>query len=156
VRTEKYFAYGSNISLKQMTHRCPSAKTYSKGVLKEYRIIFPIWSKRWGGGAAGIRPEQGRQVEGVVYELSEEDLKTLDKFEAVDKGLYYRKEIKVIVEDGSSLEAWVYITTSQDSSYPPSKRYLDTIIEGAREHDLSEEFMEYLKSLIEDAVGTGK
>jgi len=35
-----YVAYGSNLNLKQMSHRCPTAKVYGKGKLKRYRLLF--------------------------------------------------------------------------------------------------------------------
>ena len=35
-----YVAYGSNLNLKQMSYRCPTAKVYGKGKLKRYRFLF--------------------------------------------------------------------------------------------------------------------
>lgn len=145
---EVYFAYGSNINMKQMKLRCPSVQFRSKAVLQGYRFAFPLRSKRWGGGVAGILIEKGEEVEGVVYELSEEDLERLDKFEGVDKERYYRKKVKVVLGDGSSIEAWTFFPNSdKKSSFLPSKKYLETILEGAREHQLSKHFIENLKSI---------
>jgi gamma-glutamylcyclotransferase (GGCT)/AIG2-like uncharacterized protein YtfP len=149
MKNEMYFAYGSNINMKQMKQRCPSAKLYSKAILQGYQIIFPIFSKKWGGGVAGICLKKGRQVEGVVYKMSKEDLKKLDRFEGVDKGYYYRKKVKVIIENGSILETWTYFPNiDYKSSFPPSKKYLKKIFEGAKEHGLSKKHLKYLRDLL--------
>lgn len=146
---EIYFAYGSNINMKQMKQRCPSVQFRSKAVLPGYRLAFPLRSKRWGGGVAGILAEEGNRVEGVVYEISEKDMERLDKFEGVDKGRYYRGRVKVILEGGSSIEAWAFFTNSEDGSlFTPSKRYLETMLEGAKEHQLPAQYIKDLELLL--------
>ena len=35
-----YFAYGSNINLDQMAHRCPAAEVVGPVVLENYRLLF--------------------------------------------------------------------------------------------------------------------
>ncbi len=150
-----YFAYGSNINMRQMKQRCPSAEFYAKAILREYQLAFPLFSEKWGGGVAGICSKKGGHVEGVVYEMSEEDLKKLDKFEGVDKGLYHRIKVKVIIENGSSLETWTYSPNSDDkSSFPPSIKYIETICEGAKEHNLSKEHIKYLTCLLTKATSS--
>ena len=145
---ELYFAYGSNLNMKQMRRRCPSAVFSSKAILREYRLAFPLLSKRWDGGVAGIIADKEEIVEGVVYKISEEDLKRLDKFENVDKGTYYRKKIRVILDDGFSTEAWTYFPNPDAKSlFSPSQRYLRTIRKGAEEHKLSQQFINKLRHI---------
>ena len=35
-----YIAYGSNLNLKQMKYRCPTAKLVGKGVVENYELQF--------------------------------------------------------------------------------------------------------------------
>ncbi|MFX0198695.1 MAG: gamma-glutamylcyclotransferase family protein [Candidatus Hodarchaeota archaeon] len=153
MKKEMYFAYGSNINMRQMKQRCPSAKFHSHAVLQGYQITFPLWSEKWGGGVAGIHMKKGKQVEGVVYEVSEGDLEELDKFEGVDKGHYCRKKVGAIVKTGQSLESWVYVPGSADKvQFPPSRKYLETILEGAKRHNFSKQYIGRLTKLLTKAI----
>ena len=95
----------------------------------------------WEGGVAGVAVAHGSVVWGVVYELTEEHVAALDRYEgylgpANDHNLYERERV------------WVELTRADDGSIPrrvraeyyvprvtnpalPSRRYLDAIIEGA-------------------------
>lgn len=149
-----YFAYGSNINMQQMKRRCPSAKPVSRGELDGYQVKFLLHSVKWGGGVAGIEPEPGGKVEGFVYQMSNNDLETLDTFENVKKGRYYRKKMNISLSDGRRIRAWVYFPNPDPKGpFPPSKKYLKTVIEGARDHEFPEEFIRYLESLSQGGVG---
>lgn len=145
---EKYFAYGANVNEKVMKTRCSSAETITTGILKDYQIAFVIYSDRWGGGASGILPKTGRQVEGVIYRLSLADLEELDKIEGVQKNHYYRDKGKIHSKEGRIIEAWVYFPVNTDQEEYPSVKYLRTIIEGAQHHQLSERYIKELESLL--------
>ena len=70
-----YAAYGSNLDLKAMAKRCPDAKRLSKGILKDYKLVF---------GAKGfldVVPSQGDRVQVGVYSVSMTDLAALDEYE---------------------------------------------------------------------------
>ena len=76
-----YFAYASNLSRKQMSERCPDSQPKFTAVLPNHKLIFTGWSRKWRGGTASVKPFQGEKVAGGVYEISERDLKLLDKHE---------------------------------------------------------------------------
>ena len=46
-----YFAYGSNLSKKQMLARCPDSKAMFSATLPNYQLLFAGWSR----GVAGRR-----------------------------------------------------------------------------------------------------
>ena len=73
-----YLAYGSNMSLLQMYHRCPDAEPIGKGIIKDYRLMFK-GSK--SGNYATIEYEEGQQVPVVVWAISEKDEQSLDRYE---------------------------------------------------------------------------
>lgn len=74
---KKYFAYGSNLSFKQMGERCPKHKKVGKGVLEGYKWFI---SSR---GYANVIKSPGDIVHGFVYEISKDDERTLDRCEGV-------------------------------------------------------------------------
>ena len=74
-----YFAYGSNMNLDQMAYRCPAASVVENVKLEGYRLTFCGRGK--GSGVATILPEEGSQVEGVLWKITPECEKSLDFYE---------------------------------------------------------------------------
>lgn len=77
-----YFAYGSNLQLKQMATRCPKSKYIGRARLNNYRWQI---NER---GFANVVPSRGLWVEGLVYELNGNDEARLDRNEGVSKEAY--------------------------------------------------------------------
>jgi len=125
-----YFAYGSNLNQRQMLERCPDSKPKFTATLHNYRLVFVGWSRRWRGGIASIRPFRGEKVLGAIYEVSEEDLKRLDRYEGSD---YHRLNVKVNNEDGEPMEAITYINTQQADETKPSPEYLAIMRQGYKD-----------------------
>jgi gamma-glutamylcyclotransferase len=73
-----YFAYGSNLSLSQMSSRCPSSLYHSFGVLKGYKwIIGPrgyanvVKRQNQGDEESGEKDEE--VVYGILYQITKQD-----------------------------------------------------------------------------------
>ena len=49
-----YFAYGSNLNMGQMMARVGEWTASKRAVVKEYKLVFNVESKRWGGLAANL------------------------------------------------------------------------------------------------------
>lgn len=144
---EKYFAYGSNMNIHQMTERCPSARFFTRASLRGYRLDFPRRSERWNGGVAGIIRDPANTVQGVVYEISKQDLSRLDEYEGASAGRYRREQLPVELEHGGILEVWTYLANSEIGwPFPPSTEYLQTMLTGAAQHKLSKEYVEHLRT----------
>ncbi|KAI1417908.1 hypothetical protein F5Y13DRAFT_150032 [Hypoxylon sp. FL1857] len=86
-----YFAYGSNLWLKQMATRCPSSWYVGRAVLPDYRWQI---NER---GFANIVPASGFAVHGLVYELGADDEPRLDRSEGVPSGAYTKAYKPVIL-----------------------------------------------------------
>jgi gamma-glutamylcyclotransferase (GGCT)/AIG2-like uncharacterized protein YtfP len=127
-----YFAYGSNLSREQMSARCPDSEPRFVAALPNHRLIFTGWSRQWRGGVASIKPLQGKKVVGAVYEISERDLRLLDKFEGYPAN-YDRVTKRVITEGGQWLEVVTYIKRQQSEETEPSRNYLTLIQQGYRD-----------------------
>ena len=121
-----YIAYGSNLSVEQMAHRCPDAKIAGMAALKDWKLAFRTH--------ATIEPCAGRVVPVLVWEISQRDERSLDRYEGWPE--YYRKENMVITMtdlDGKNpqeITAMVYIMEDGHKQMPPWQSYYDVLAEG--------------------------
>lgn len=125
-----YIAYGSNLNLQQMEKRCPTAKVYGKGELKNYRLLFKGVPNN---AYATIEHFKGTKVPVLVWEVKPKDEKALDIYEGYPN-FYYKKDLKVELESGEIVTAMVYIMTNKIKDRItlnlPSERYLKIVEEG--------------------------
>ena len=105
-----YFAYGSNLCVRQMAQRCPGAVNPRPATLADHDWLI---NER---GVATVEPFDGSHVHGVVWQLTDHDLATLDSAEGVPVR-YRRDRLTVHTDDGPS-EAWVYIDHRVDPGAP--------------------------------------
>jgi gamma-glutamylcyclotransferase (GGCT)/AIG2-like uncharacterized protein YtfP len=149
-----YFAYASNLAPRQMHERSPGHTVVGVAAFPDHRIEFRGRSERWDGATATPVLSHGARVWGVVYEVSEADLQALDQFEGFQgpgdqHNIYDRQWITVDLErplDGSvprRVRTHSYFI-HHGGPGRPSRRYLETILEGARHHRLPEEYIEKL------------
>ena len=130
-----YFAYASNLSHKRMLERCPDCKPKFTATLRNYKLIFTGWSRKWHGGAATIRASRGSRVMGGVYEISERCLRSLDEQEGYP-AVYDRIKVAVTTKDSDLVEAVTYIKREQSEETEPSKEYLAIISQGYKDWQL--------------------
>jgi gamma-glutamylcyclotransferase (GGCT)/AIG2-like uncharacterized protein YtfP len=128
-----YFAYGSNLSHKQMRKRCPDAQPKLTAILPDHKLVFAGRSQTWpNGGVASIEPSEGVDVAGAVYEVSQKCLDSLDAWEGYPD-TYRRNNVTVFTESGDPLEAITYVRVMQSDERQPSREYLDIIREGYKD-----------------------
>ena len=126
-----YFAYASNLNRKQMAVRAPDSKPKFIATLPNFKLIFAASQNR-GNGVATIRPFKGEKVTGAVYEISDSDLKRLDRYEGYPI-TYDRRKVLVFTETNDPVEAITYIKNDQSQLAPPPKEYMETIKQGYRD-----------------------
>jgi hypothetical protein len=157
-----YFAYGSNLNARAVAEwcrhhgqRCPSLKNGRPAVLDNYRLSFPVYSEYWGGGIADIVYDPGKYVAGVLFDLAEADLKVLDqkvgrKLDAAGReiGVYRHTQVKVAPLGRSEPVMAVTYQGTQIGRFdiPPTRHYMDLLIQGAFQHGLSVMWISYLQS----------
>lgn len=140
-----YFAYGPLMERAQMKRLSKESRFASAARLQDHQLIFPRRSDLWGGGMAGIKPAPGKVVEGVLYEVSEADQKVLDQVEDHPKSSL-RRTFTVETFAGEKLKAFSYFTLAS-GDYPPSRRYMEKLISGAEEHNLSPSYITQLEAI---------
>jgi phage replication-related protein YjqB (UPF0714/DUF867 family) len=131
-----YFAYGSNLSARQMALRCPGATDPRPALLADHDWLI---NQR---GVATVEPFRGSQVHGVVWQLTDHDLAALDSAEGVPVR-YRRDRLTVHTAEGPS-QAWVYIDHRVEPG-EPRPGYLERIIDGARHHGLPTRWVDFLQ-----------
>ena len=124
-----YFAYGSKLNKKHMKECCPDAKPRFSAVLPNYQLIFTGWSRVLKGATASIKPIRGQRVQGAVWDISETDLRRLDRYEDYP-GIYDRISVLVLRDDGTAIKALTYIKKIQGEEGKPSSEYLASIRQG--------------------------
>ncbi|MFC1995476.1 gamma-glutamylcyclotransferase family protein [Chloroflexota bacterium] len=127
-----YFAYGTNLSKKQMKEHCPDSKPKLVVTLHNYKLVFVGWSRQWRGGVASIKPFSGERALGAIYELSDRDLRRLDKYEG-HPDAYTRINVNVTNEFGDRIEAVTYVKVGQLEETQPSGEYLSAIQQGYKD-----------------------
>lgn len=130
-----YFAYGSNMNLKQMAFRCPNAQAVDTVRLEGYRLAFCM--NGGGDGVATILPDPDGFVGGVLWRISERDEQSLDHYEGFPR-LYGKEAVLVMNPDGLKREVMAYTMNSPYKDVPalPSQLYLSGILHGCRQNGI--------------------
>ncbi len=137
-----YFAYGSNMAEPVMESACPGHCCLGRACLAGHRVAFTRRSVRTGTGVADILPSEEGEVWGVLYELDEADLDTLDRKEG--NGWAYRREpLRVRTEhDDAEHEALAYrVIAPRADEVAPSAPYLRGLVAAARARELPDAYV---------------
>ena len=59
INQDIYYAYGSNLNLRQMARRCPTAKLLGTGVIPDYELLFR--GREEGKSYLTVRPCRARR-----------------------------------------------------------------------------------------------
>lgn len=126
-----YIAYGSNLNVRQMRMRCPSARIIGTSVLKDYELLFK--GSKTGSYLTIEKCETGT-VPIVIWEVTAQDEKALDHYEGYPN-FYCKRELKVKykgIRTGKhrTVTAFVYIMHEERPIGVPSDFYMDTCLEG--------------------------
>lgn len=137
-----YLAYGSNLNVRQMKFRCPTAKVVGTAVVENYELLFK-GSK--SGSYLTIEPKEGSQVPVAVWSVEESDEAALDRYEGFPT-FYYKKEMKIVVKGIKTgkerlRDAFVYIMHEERQLGIPTWHYVETCITGYRTFGFNENLL---------------
>lgn len=126
-----YIAYGSNLNVRQMKMRCPTAVILGTAVLNGWELLFK-GSKT--GSYLTIEKRRGGKVPVAIWEVTTADERSLDRYEGYPS-FYYKKDIAVKykgIKTGKqhTVTAFVYIMHEERPLGIPTDFYLRTCIEG--------------------------
>ncbi|HKK94212.1 MAG TPA: gamma-glutamylcyclotransferase family protein [Longimicrobiales bacterium] len=147
--TINYFGYGSNMGTAAMRAKGVDPLSSRRAELPGWRLRFNVrhWF-RHEGGMASVEPSEADddRVLGVLHVCRDEDLARLDALEAYGVG-YDRITVEVRTDDGP-IDALTYVGLPRilDDACRPTRRYLDILLEGAREAELDPDYIRALES----------
>ena len=137
-RMPLYFAYGANMDLEVMALRCPASRPVFTARLARHRFIIN------SDGYATVVRDARANVHGVLWNLALADVRPLDRFEEVDRGLYGKIMQPVFTAMGPR-RAMVYIASSTIPGRP-RQGYLEGVIASAERWALPESYRASLSS----------
>ncbi len=139
-----YLAYGSNLNLEQMAHRCPTAKAVGATTLKDYALLF---RGQHGGAVATVEPLENGSVACLIWEITETDEQALDRYEGFP--FLYRKENVKVKLGRKTVKVMVYVMNEGKPLNTPGCYYYSTILEGYKSAGFD---VKLLKKAVEDSV----
>jgi cation transport regulator ChaC len=154
-----YFAYGSNMSRAIFVDlRRIEPLAARPAWIDGYRLVFDIPVGKGERGVASLATEHGARTHGVLYRLTPEQGEHLDHTEGVHFGVYQRIAVEVSTAHGDRISAFTYQSSRTSEGRKPSPRYLGLLLDGAREHGLPQDYVQFLQSfeLARDERSTGR
>ena len=138
-----YIAYGSNLNVRQMARRCPTAKPIGTAVIHDYELLFK-GSKT--GAYLTIERKKGGNVPVAVWEVTDDDEKRLDRYEGYPV-FYYKTDMELPVKflktgETKTITAFVYIMHEDRKTGIPSETYTGTCAIGYMNFGFDMEFLE--------------
>ena len=132
-----YIAYGSNLNLNQMKHRCPTATVAGKTTLEGYRLRFRGYPH---SAYATVEPAKDCSVPVLIWKIKAQDETFLDKYEGFPS--HYRKETLPVTLNGKTVNAMIYIMNERFPYNQPSKSYYDIVAEGYNDSGFGIEYLD--------------
>ncbi len=115
-----------------MLERCPQSTEVEKTELTDYEFFINA------RGVASIRLKKGKRVLGLIYEITEDDERELDKCEGVQYGTNTQIH-------SPSIDAFYYLAKEM-SEGEPREGYLEGIIKASSVAGFPSDYVEELKS----------
>lgn len=136
-----YLAYGSNMHPGRLAGRVEIINVVGTVRLDGYKLVF---QKRSNDGSAKCHLERVGglgEAYGAVFEMSDDQLRVLDRFEGA--GLGYRREQWEILVHGRPLSVVVYLASESHLALDlePYDWYKRIVLAGARWHGFPEDYI---------------
>ena len=121
-----YFAYGMNTNPAEMAQRCPGARVMGHARLLNHVFRF--------AQHADVEPCEDSYVDGVLWEINQDHLRSLDRLEGFP--YYYDRVAASAVLDSRTYHVLVYRMQPGHPTAPPSRGYYQLVTEGYRAHSV--------------------
>lgn len=137
-----YFGYASNLGISTLEQRTGGKhENYQQGRLLDYGFRFNVKNPD-GTARANIIVSESEDVFGVIYQI---EMKYRDALLSTEPG-YQLISVSLETEQGD-LQAFTFISYSDEENIYPTQEYLNSILDGAKEHSLPGEYADFIRSL---------
>jgi len=143
-----YFPYGSNMLTERLQARVPSAAPEANATLSGHALSF---HKRSRDGSAKCSladsTDEASSVNGVLFEVSRDDLSALDQAE--HRGSAYDRRKVSLQTETQTVDAFAYVAQPAyvDDSLLPYGWYRALVVAGAQQHDLPPSYQHQLQAV---------
>lgn len=137
-----YAAYGTNLDPHRMLGKCPHSPLRGTGWLEGWRLTFSGEDLGWDGPMATIVPDPFEQVFVAVYDLADEDLAALDRWQGPD-GAWRRTKVRVQLMSEEVL-ASTFVLDAYEGGLP-SASYLGVIADAAQAGGAPDDYVDALR-----------
>lgn len=141
-----YLAYGSNMLVRRIEERLGGCRLLGAASASGLSLRFHKRGRDGSGKCDAFFTEHGGDVlHGVVYELSEQQRATLDRFE----GAGYEPRDLVVDSAGGELEVYTYVARADhiDPVLRPFPWYKSIVLAGALANGLPASYVEHLREV---------
>jgi gamma-glutamylcyclotransferase (GGCT)/AIG2-like uncharacterized protein YtfP len=138
-----YAGYGTNLDPARMGERCPHSPLQGTGWLEGWRLTFGGEDHGVDGALATVVQDTFERVFVAVYDVTDEDVAELDRWDSADTGLYRKLKVRVSLLD-SEVVAWIYVLDQFEGGLP-SASYLGTIANAAEAADAPDDYVTALR-----------
>ena len=138
-----YAAYGTNLDPARMGERCPHSPLQSTGWLQGWRLTFGGEDHGIDGALATIVQDPFEQVFVAVYDVTDEDVKELDRWDSADTGLFRKTKVRVSTLN-EEVVAWVYVLDAFEGGLPAAS-YLGVLADAAESADAPADYVAALR-----------
>lgn len=127
-----YFAYGMNTNPVEMALRCPGARSLGHAQLVNHSFRF--------AQHADVEPCEGSYVNGVLWEINEQNLQALDTLEGYP--YYYNRVVATVMHESRAYHSLVYRMQPGHEISEPTLGYYRLVTAGYRAHGVPTEQLE--------------
>jgi len=143
-----YFGYGSNLNLTSFRAKGVEPLWYEPVVLQGWKLVFNVrhWFRHEGGVGNIVATNNPQdEVHGLLYACKDEQLASLDLMESYGVA-YDRIEFEIDTSAGRvKAKTYVGLPAYLDNARLPTRRYLNILLNGAKEAGLNERYIEKLR-----------
>jgi gamma-glutamylcyclotransferase len=146
METFQYFAYGSNMLLRRLQSRTPSATVIGTGFVAGRRLAFHKVGRDGSGKCDMVATGRASdRVYGVLFRIPCIEKAGLDSAEGLGQG-YTEECVPVQRGDGTSSAATAYLAIAVDPALRPFTWYQALVVSGAVENGLPSAYVEWLRT----------
>jgi hypothetical protein len=156
-----WFIYGSSLDRDAFAawcgehgYRLPDFSGAWPAIVEGVRLRFDVPSRFWGGAVAGLAADSSARVEGLVLPMSADARGLVEHKEGVISGLAepLAVEARPLAASGKVPQPALAFTGAAarrlPQEQPPSRRFVETVIRGARASQLSAAWIASLEALL--------
>lgn len=144
-----YFGYGTLLGTEAMREYCPTAEKVMVGAVADRRLEFWSYNEPEVRVGCHLAEAPGAQAYGVVYKVSDAEIRELDAASGVEKNWFRREPIVVTDADGTSMEATTYFLVAPIAQKTPPEAYSGLVRTGSHTAGLPADYVRTLTEFLD-------